>query len=117
MEWVQISEGVKAMKGLLNRREIDQGIESRAIRAVRVGGVLLVPMEDVALYAQQLRGLVTKAGLMAATGMSRRQVDRCIREGWAVPHLVGRRQMFIPFDVMTRMVAAMDGKTVEKEEK
>ena len=100
MRMMTIPECVAALGGKLTSQQLRYGIRMGYYKSIRIGGKLLVDCDtveaDAAVYRPQHSypgGLVSRDELMRATGLSRRQVDHGIREGWITQHYKpGRRR-------------------------
>lgn len=100
MRMMTIPECVAALGGKLTSQQLRYGIRMGYYKSIRIGGKLLVDCDtveaDAAVYRPQHSypgGLVSRDELMRATGLSRRQVDHGIREGWIIQHhKPGRRR-------------------------
>lgn len=100
MRMMTIPECVAALGDRVTAQRLRYGIRMGYYKSVRIGGKVLVDadtvMADVLEYTPQHSypgGLVSREELMRVTGLSRRQIDHGIAEGWIVPHLTpGRRR-------------------------
>jgi len=100
MRMMTVPECVAALDGRVTQEQLRYSIRMGYVKSLRIGGKVLVDLdtvlEDVAQYQPHRAypgGLVTHAELEERTGLSRRQVDHGIREGWIVPvYTAGKRR-------------------------
>lgn len=100
MRMMTIPECIKELDGQLTPQQLRYGIRMGYYKSIRIGGKVLVDcdtvMTDVREYTPQHSypgGLVSREVLMQETGLSRRQINHGITEGWIVPVLPpGRRR-------------------------
>lgn len=100
MRMMTVPECLEALEGRMTKEQLRYSIRMGYVKSLRIGGKVLVDLDtvlaDLAQYRPQRTypgGLVTHTALLEQTGLSRRQVDHGIREGWIVPEYVpGKRR-------------------------
>lgn len=100
MRMMTVPECLKALDGRVTEAQLRYSIRQGYVKSLRIGSKVLVDLDtvlaDIAQYSPHHSysgGLVSQYELMSKTGLTRRQVEHGIKEGWIVPVLPpGRRR-------------------------
>lgn len=92
MRMMTIPECVEALGGRVTDQQLRYGIRMGYYKGLRIGSKLFVDLDtvraDLPRYEPRKSypgGLVSREELARQTGLSRRQIDHGIAEGWIVP--------------------------------